>query len=722
MHNFLQSLELTGFKSFASKTTLEFRERIVAIVGPNGSGKSNIIDALRWVLGEREAKNLRGETLGNLIFAGTVKKPAMSLAKVTLTFNNASRELPFDFETVAISRKIDKSGVSKFYCNDEEIRFKELAPLLARARLSSRGLTMIGQSQSDLFVRSTPEERRMMIEEVLGLKEYRLKKNQAENRLEQSRINMEKVSAVLEELAPHLRFLRKQKNRFDKRSEIETNLEFLEKQYYSFHYHHLKNGLEAYSHRIREIQIQVDEETRNINRLEEELNRLNQTSFNVGRTKELRQLIEKKLKNRSEAERQLARWEARLEFETKTDAAVRTAREYEIFIENLEQNLQSAARLTELVSLRRQIEEILTRIKDFFHRDKKETPQEWLTEKKRLAETIQNLNRELEENHREEDRLAAAAEGANREFREQVEILERAKNERRRWEGEIQKIAIEKERVLVRLQDLEHNWLTLGRSRNELERLEPIGEEIGSEIESLEKKIMRLRVELAAIGEIDPNLVTEADESEKRHQFLSQEMADLETACRDLKKLIKDLEEKIHGDFQKYFGLINDEFNKYFAIMFGGGRAKLKLFIPESKPVEITNETGETIENEAAAAVSEEKKEEIAGIEIDLQIPRKKIKNLEMLSGGEKSLVSLAALFALISVSPPPFLVLDEIDAPLDETNARRFAELVIQMADRTQFIIITHNRVTMEAAHSLYGVTMGDDGVSKMLSLKLES
>ncbi|MEK7094282.1 MAG: AAA family ATPase, partial [Patescibacteria group bacterium] len=118
--------------------------------------------------------------------------------------------------------------------------------------------------------------------------------------------------------------------------------------------------------------------------------------------------------------------------------------------------------------------------------------------------------------------------------------------------------------------------------------------------------------------------------------------------------------------------------------------------------------------------LKEERSDE--GIEVEVKLPRKRITSLEMLSGGERSLVGIAALFALISVSPPPFLVLDEIDAPLDERNARRFAELVKKFADQTQFVIVTHNRATMEAANVLYGVTMNPDGTSKVVSLKLES
>lgn len=232
---------------------------------------------------------------------------------------------------------------------------------------------------------------------------------------------------------------------------------------------------------------------------------------------------------------------------------------------------------------------------------------------------------------------------------------------------------------------------------------------------------MRLRGELAAIGEIDPKLVEEAEESEKRYEFLRRELDDLHKAAADLRNLIRELDNKIHDDFKNAFRSVNDEFNNFFRLMFGGGRAHLKLTYYETPTLkeseEITEEVGE------AEVEPEKKKEERRfGIEVELNLPRKKITSLDMLSGGEKSLVSIAALFALISVSPPPFLVLDEIDAPLDEENARRFAELVKEFSKKTQFIIVTHNRATMEAADVLYGITMGEDGISKVLSLKLDS
>ena len=213
MITFLRRLELHGFKSFAGKTTLEFPSCIAAIVGPNGSGKSNIIDALRWVLGEREAKQLRGLTLENLIFAGTPKKPSMGFASVNLIFDNRGGLFPSDAKEVSLSRRVDRSGSSSFYLNDEEIRLKDLLPLLARARLGTRGITMIGQGQSTIFVESSPDARRMMIEEVLGLKEFRLKKHEAERRLSSSEANLEKVRVQIQELTPHLSFLRTQRRK-----------------------------------------------------------------------------------------------------------------------------------------------------------------------------------------------------------------------------------------------------------------------------------------------------------------------------------------------------------------------------------------------------------------------------------------------------------------------------------------------------------------------------
>ncbi|HEX4104577.1 MAG TPA: AAA family ATPase, partial [Candidatus Paceibacterota bacterium] len=248
-----------------------------------------------------------------------------------------------------------------------------------------------------------------------------------------------------------------------------------------------------------------------------------------------------------------------------------------------------------------------------------------------------------------------------------------------------------------------------------------------ADLAEMERRLFRLRGELASMGEVDQALMKEAQDTEARYAFLTKESEDLERAVADLTRLMLDLSEKIKKEFDGSLHKINEEFGKFFALMFGGGTARLRVEKPRAE---------KAADDEAREADDENEKEEDGededddlplvqkdgGVEIDIKLPRKKITSLDMLSGGERSLVGIAALFAMVAVSPPPFLVLDEIDAPLDERNARRFGEMLKEFSKRTQFVVVTHNRATMEAADILYGVTLDEDGSSKVVSLKLDN
>lgn len=718
---FLKRLELQGFKSFAGKVSLDFTARVAGIVGPNGSGKSNVIDALKWVLGEREAKQLRGDLLENLIFAGTQKRAAVGLAKVTLYFDNAHGHFPFDAPEVALQRRVDRSGTSEFFINDEEVKLRDLMPMLARAKLGTRGLTMIGQGQSDMFVKSSPEERRLMIEEILGLKEFRIKKNQAERRLTTSAINMDKTRAMLEELLPHLRFLRRQKHRWDKRSEVEHELNELENTYYAFQYHKLFHAVGTQvnpSEELEKLKKQKEKEAQDLERSVREIEQKTSVQEKIRAIRdELAQLNTQQLT----LERSLARVEVRIEFESKEkNIPSKTSEELSGVITSASKDVEEALLLNDVEGIKTILRKVLNAFSGVFKNGEiKEKTENLDEERNKINGELKKINEEIVRLQKSEDMLTREREEANKQFREQIEILELKKNEIRKLDQQIQTQLFEKEKINIRMGELEREWHTLGREISELKSL-PAPTEIAIHTEEMERKMFKLRGELAAIGEIDQNLVSEADESEKRYEFLSTELADLEHAIMDLRKLIKDLDEKITEDFKGAFKQINEEFNTYFRLMFGGGKAR--MFIEKKKKPE-PQDGEQKIEGEGALVVpkEEEESDSTSGVEIELNLPKKKITNLEMLSGGEKSLVSVAALFALIAVSPPPFLVLDEVDAPLDESNARRFADLIQDFSKKTQFIIVTHNRATMEAADILYGVTMADDGVSKILSLKFE-
>lgn len=711
MSNFLTRLELQGFKSFAPKTVFDLKERVVGIVGPNGSGKSNIIDAIRWVLGERDAKNLRGEVLDNLIFAGTPKKTASGLARVALVFNNSKKIFPVDSEEVELVRRIDRSGTSQFFLNNEEIKMKNLIPLLAKARLGSRGLTIIGQGQADIFVRINPEERRLMIEEIIGLKEFRLKKKIAERRLEKTAINIKTLKAKLEETLPHLRFLRKQKNKKDKRSDIEENLKEVSLQYFSFLYHSIDEKIQKLEHDIQRVIADKKKEEKIVSELERALDKVSETSDREelsGIRSEIQKLSEKRIN----LTRDLAKAEARSEFTKKEESFYSNSYLLSLiqsFIKDAKEALQKNGEAAQS-HLRYWTE----RFENLF----KEGAEEY----QESGDKIKNLKKELAEAEKElkglrekEYKILTAQEEKNAELKIQIKELEKEKDKLREMGDKLQKLSLDKERLQFRMRELENRWHSLGINLGSLKNLPK--RDAPKNMDEAERRIDRLRSELIAIGEIDESTIKEAEETERHYEFLKNEMEDLEHAAKDLEKMTKDLDERIHEDFKKYFSLVNKEFNKYFRLMFGGGKARLKLYYYR-KPAPVAEGGEEAVEEPVE---DKETREQKAGVDIDLNLPKKKITSLDMLSGGEKSLVSLAALFALISVAPPPFLVLDEIDAALDEVNARRFAELINEFSEKSQFIIVTHNRVTMEVINTLYGVTMGEDGVSKVLSLKFE-
>ncbi len=237
--------------------------------------------------------------------------------------------------------------------------------------------------------------------------------------------------------------------------------------------------------------------------------------------------------------------------------------------------------------------------------------------------------------------------------------------------------------------------------------------------DKMERDISRIKVQLEQIGGIDPMIVEEYQETNTRFDFLSGELSDLDKAMDSLQEVIKEMDQKINLEFAKAFDEINAEFTKYFRIIFGGGNAHL-IKIMKKKNIKSAKQEGEESDEieEGSEGIDEEKKE--LGIDIFACPPGKKITNLAMLSGGERALTSLALLFAIIAHNPPPFAILDEVEAALDEANSKRFGKILQELSSHTQFVAITHNRETMRQASLLYGVTM-DDGISKLLSVHLD-
>ena len=228
---YLKRLELHGFKSFAQNTALEFQRGVSAVVGPNGSGKSNIADALRFVLGEQSMKNIRSKKGEDLIFSGSATKPRMSMALVALYFDNEDKSFPLEFQTVVIKRKIFRDGENHYYINDSQVRLKDLMELIAKAHIGLKGYAVISQGMGDAVLNASPKERKDVIFEALGLKEFQMKKTEAVLKLAQTQTNLEKAQSVVREIEPHIRFLKRQVEKLDERNNLEQKLKQLENQF-----------------------------------------------------------------------------------------------------------------------------------------------------------------------------------------------------------------------------------------------------------------------------------------------------------------------------------------------------------------------------------------------------------------------------------------------------------------------------------------------------------
>ncbi|WP_420894248.1 chromosome segregation protein SMC [Vaginisenegalia massiliensis] len=208
---YLARIEMTGFKSFADKTVIEFDQGMTAVVGPNGSGKSNLSEAIRWVLGEQSAKSLRGSRMEDVIFNGTQDRKAVNLAKVTLVLNNEDRYLDYDFSEIAITRSYNRNGESHYYINNEAVRLKDIVDLLLDSGLGRNSFAMISQGKVETIFLNKPEERRSIFEEAAGVQKYQYRKVEAERKLVRSSDHLSRVKDILHELEGQLKPLKKQK-------------------------------------------------------------------------------------------------------------------------------------------------------------------------------------------------------------------------------------------------------------------------------------------------------------------------------------------------------------------------------------------------------------------------------------------------------------------------------------------------------------------------------
>jgi chromosome segregation protein len=721
----LKRLQLQGFKSFPDKIELEFPSAITAIVGPNGSGKSNLIDAVRWVLGEQSLKNIRLGKSEDVIFAGTTHRSATGFAAVELMFDNSRRLFPDERLEIAVGRRLYRDGTSAYLLNGGEARLKDVVRLMAAGKLGTRGLAIITQGEGDAFLTASASERREMLEEAVGLKEYRLKKEEAERKMEETKANLARSDALIAEITPHLRSLKRQVSRWEKRKGKAEELRGLEEKYFHWRLRQIEKSSavlfdrEALSRELAALHDDIKEfEGRRV-KAEQALAALRHTavseeSAEVERTRRETLRLLGNVEGRAEAlvampnsdvpaAKQLL--QTLLNIKTELKAVLDTGGDWEqarLIIEKVLKEIEAA---TSPLATR------ITDAKSSLELEKKEL----LARLEELDKEAAQLRLESEAGRQEREQALGDLENALRQLEEKRRALAEKQEVMQEYRLESEKRRLQEEDLAGRLREAGWDWEEFREAHMSLPE-----SEIGA-VGDVEARISRLRRELADIGSVDEELVGEYRATQERYDFLTTEKADLERALQDLESLRKELDKKIDQEFSVALKRISDQMQHYFRLLFGGGNARLKEPRPRLRKLRGAAE-GELIAHEDELAVQElhEPRFEEGGIEIEVELPRKKIKSLDMLSGGERALTAIALVFAIAGASSPPFLILDEIDASLDETNSQRFGELLRELAGRTQFILVTHNRVTMEAADVLYGVTM-QDGVSQTFSLKFE-
>ncbi|MDP3996415.1 MAG: AAA family ATPase [bacterium] len=759
----LRTLELNGFKSFGKKTELSFGAPITAIVGPNGSGKSNVAESFRFCLGEQSVKSMRGKKTEDLIWNGAGSDAKGNRASVRLVFDNLPQNIDgkskklfnVDFDEVTVERTVFRDGVSEYKVNGSPVRLKDVIELLSQAHIGASGHHIISQGEADRILNANSRDRREMVEDALGLKIYQYKRKESEKKLQKTEENTRQVESLRREIAPHIRFLKKQVEKIEKAKEMRAELATLYSDYLKREYIYIQETNKRLSVEEKEPQAEKI-------RLEEELGVAKETLEKAkkkdGKSEEVIKLEKdlSEIRNKKDylissigrvegeiagLERVLVRQKSRTP--TEGNVPLSEVRRIADQTEEIEESVKNESDPESIKEVLRKIKEILRSFIERHSVKKGENEEDSEREIAKLKEDRARFQDEFA-------KVSAKEKELQRFYSDLKESIDKEKDQNRDAEkavfrimaelnslrSKLSAIRAEKERIKMVEDDfnreIQEGVVLVGRDikRYETANVSHDGKTVLSEAEIISedrnkqedrrRAIEKIKIRLEDAGLVGAEeIVKEHDETVERDMYLEKELLDLKASASSLKELIRELGEKLDTEFKEGVQRINQEFQKFFQVMFGGGNAVLSV-VKEEKRNRGESEyiLAETDDSEIVAAMEEEE-EGKEGIDINVSLPRKKIKGLMMLSGGERALTSIALIFAMSQVNPPPFLILDETDAALDEANSKKYGDMIENLSQKSQLILITHNRETMSRAGIIYGVTMDRTGVSKLLSIQ---
>jgi chromosome segregation ATPase len=705
----LRSIRLRGFKSFPDPVEIRLEPGVAVVVGPNGSGKSNVADAIVWAAGSLSPSELRAEKPDDVLFAGGPGRAAADHAEVELLFDNEDGEGAVEFSELSIARRLHRGGEGEYLVNRARVRRTDVVELLAEVGLGTELHSVIGQGRVEQILGSKPAERRALVEEAAGLGRFKQRRHRAELKLARVEIQVERARDLEEEVRKRLRPLALQATAAQRAEKIAGEIEARRGRIAAAELERIERRLAEVAERRTEAELErktrdhklggvLDERRRAEEELAEAAGRHEQATAALYR---LRSAVERVELRREQAEEVAGGLRAdaatpRLPLvgEPTYEGALAAARGWMVAPSDFSRAL---TRLREAYN--EGVDAVLVHA----------ASQVWFASGSmgRAEEPPRStlLDGLAEASECAAGLLAGAAETAARfeaplkarvdaggsrsgELGEELRALGAREAELRRAAGEsaerLAAVGIEAARLEREREEV------LGRLP-EGEAAEPLTDE---QVEELRAEIARLDRRREALGQVNPLAAEEHAREKARLEELVLQREDLEQSLAELAKLRNELAETVEKRFEETYAAVERHFAEVAGTLFPGGKGRL-----------IREEDGEE-----------------PGIEIELQPGGKRVTRLSLLSGGEKALGAISFLFALFLARPCPFYLLDEVEAALDDTNIGRFVDLLRRFSDRAQFIVVTHQKRTMEAADILYGVTMGAQGVTEIVSKRLAS
>ena len=788
-----KKLDLIGFKSFVDRTSITIEKGLTGIVGPNGCGKSNIVESIRWCMGETSAKSMRGSGMEDIIFSGTANKASKNIAEVSLTLDNSDKDGPFQFkelDIINVKRRIEKDKGSRYFINEKEMRARDIQTLFADLSTGAHSPSMISQGRIGTLVTAKPTDRRSILEEAAGISGMHVRRHESELRLNSAENNLRKADELRRQQEKQLENLKKQAVEASKYKLISEEIKKIEAGLYYIKLKEIEKEIESTKRITSEsdeginiLKVKIDEKNSFLEKANLELKPLRDKNMEI--LSKL-QRLNLELQNLEDEEKRIKTDKDRLQKsqDTLTDDI---EREKNIILEATTNEKRLKEEKNELIEIdskyydtekksskdlnvtKNRLTAEIDKVKELVNAQKNDEAIAVLDNFKTIIEVYadsysKNQNIKNESIKRKEristidteieswKNLKFNSEKMSKELRERIG---KVKNDLENIIKLPEEISIKKGRLMQNASDTESKKLELS---DDLIKAEENYQEINKELKAVEQKMMLARENKARSGatlegldnrkkdlintlKIDlnvtennllensdlkniedmPNVIEQEDKldakknererlgsvnlraGEETEQYkveikkIEKDRDDLVSAISKLRTIINELNQKGRERLLDAFEKVNRKFNDVYTKLFSGGTAKLE-FVESDDPLE-------------------------AGLDMLVSPPGKRLQSITLLSGGEQALTALSLIFAVFLTNPSPICVLDEVDAPLDDSNVTRFCSLLDELTKitETKFIIITHHALTMSKMNRLYGVTMPEKGISQLVSVDLQ-